>query len=580
MRAPEFLSILLVVALASALNFLARTFAPLPYAPTWGTLVLSVGCYGLVAVPALLVAVFLPRLRRFSTALAAVPFALLVASLVFVSGDRSRSQLVLATLIGLGIGVLVVQVGGRRSLAAATAFCLTVAVGARSFRSLPTAPPGTSVLLIVLDTTATGHLSTYGYDKPTSPTLDALARRSVVYRRAISPAPWTVPAHASIFSGLYASELGFDGMNFTPKKTDGSLAHDLEESGLAAYGISANPLVPIDDDQMLKGFRAVWRGDRLSRPLLVQLLDHLRRDEEFLTRGQQITDLALDWLDRLAPRGKPWFLFLNYADPHAPYRPPRREHDRFAPGVDPQAVAGLTQLYSSGRVALTPAAVSAMRALYDGEIAAMDRALGRLLAELGRRGYDASNLAVIVTADHGESLGEHGLVGHLRGVPDTVLHVPLLVSGPGVTPGEVTTPVQTVQVRATTRALLGLPPLAGIAPALPPWGHAPEYIIAEHPEPRWYFDELRTWNAACDPSPWLGNWVAVERDGVKVVFDDQGRGSTYDLRRDPEENDPQPLVEGDALAQAYEDWHGGEWATARAIPAGKRRVLKSMGYVN
>src|SRR4029077_16110744 len=150
----------------------------------------------------------------------------------------------------------------------------------------------------------------------------------------------------------------------------------------------------------------------------------------------------------------------------------------------------------------------------DAEIAAMDRALGRLFDELARRGYDGEHLLVIVTADHGEALGEHGLVGHLRGRPDTVLHVPLFVTGPGVMPGEVTTPVQTVQLRATVRALLGLGPLATIAPALPPGGEAPLLLITEHPEPRWYFDELRSWNAGFDPAPWTSNWVAVERDGM------------------------------------------------------------------
>src|SRR5438876_8935387 len=145
----------------------------------------------------------------------------------------------------------------------------------------------------------------------------------------------------------------------------------------------------------------------------------------------------------------------------------------------------------------------------------MDRALGRLLDQFSRRGYDATNLLVVVTADHGEALGEHGLIGHLRGLPDTVLHVPLLIAGPGITPGEVTTPVQTVQLRATVRALLGLPRLPTIAPALPPWGEAPSLLISEHPEPRWYFDELCSMDVGFDPGPWAGNWVAVERDGVK-----------------------------------------------------------------
>jgi len=327
------------------------------------------------------------------------------------------------------------------------------------------------------------------------------------------------------------------------------------------------------------GYRELWEGHRLSRPLVLHLLDHLRAREQFLTRGEQITDLALDWLDRLAPHGEPWFLFLNYVDPHIPYRPSREDRERFAPGVDPDMVGDLAQLYGSGRLPLTPEVVAAMRGLYDGEVAGVDRALGRLLDELAQRGYDGSNLLLVVTADHGEALGEHGLIGHLRGLPDTVLHVPLFLSGPGVKPGTVTTPVQTVQLRATLRALLGLPPLTAIAPPLPPWGQAPALIVSEHPEPRWYFDELRSWNAHFDATPLNGNWVAVERDGVKAVFDDRGRGRTYRLADDPDENDPRPLAEAAPLVQAYLAWHQREWGVAPTPSAAKRDALESMGYV-
>jgi len=499
-------------------------------------------------------------------------------SLLFAGGYSSRNVLIAAGLVGFPAGALLCRVGSTRSLAATTALVLVLGAGTR-LRPAATAPKhGPSVLFVVLDTTATGHLSAYGYAKPTTPTLDALAQRSLVYRRAVSPASWTVPAHASMFSGLYPSELGFDGSSFSPQHERGSVASDLEASGRTAYAIAANPLVG-RNAALRAGYRALWRGDHLTRPFLLRLLDGLRWREEVPTRGDQITDLALDWLDRLAPRGKPWFLFLNYVDPHVPYRPPQRERDEFAPGVHPDLVADLTQRYGSGRRPLTPEVTAAMRALYDAEVAAMDRALGRLLDQFSRRGYDAMNLLVVVTADHGEALGEHGLIGHLRGLPDTVLHVPLLIAGPGITPGEVTTPVQTVQLRATVRALLGLPRLPTIAPALPPWGEAPSLLISEHPEPRWYFDELCSMDVGFDPGPWAGNWVAVERDGLKAVFDERGRGRTYRLADDPEENNPRPLAEGAPLVQAYAAWHQRGWAIARAPSADERHALESLGYV-
>ena len=573
---PSYGVLVLTVALATAMRQFARSVAPFPFALRLHGLELTVLLYALSMTPALAVKLLDSNARhtRLARLLLGTPFGLVAMGLL-LAGNHSRGALIAAGLIGFPAGLLLCRVGSARALAAATALFLVLSVGMR-LGPAPRAPAGgPSVLFVVLDTTATGHLSAYGYAKPTTPNLEALARRSLVYRRAVSAASWTVPAHASMFSGLYPSELGFDGSRFSPQGEPGSLAGDLEATGRTAYAISANPVLrttPI----LRAGYRALWQGDRLMRPLLLEFLGSLGWRQEEAARGGQITDLAVDWLDRLAPRGKPWFLFLNYVDTHFPYRPPRRERDQFAPGFDPKVLGD----YLSAERPLPLEIAAELHAVYDAEVAAMDRALGRLLDELSQRGYDATNLLVIVTADHGEALGEHGLVGHLRGLPDTVLHVPLLISGPGITPGEVTTPVQTVQLRATVRALLGLSPLRAIAPALPPWGEAPSLLITEHPELRWYLGELCSLNARFDPSPWAGNWVAVERDGLKVVFNDQGRGRTYRLADDPDENDPRPLAEGASLVQAYTAWHQREWSMARGPSLDQRSALETLGYVH
>jgi arylsulfatase A-like enzyme len=223
-----------------------------------------------------------------------------------------------------------------------------------------------------------------------------------------------------------------------------------------------------------------------------------------------------------------------------------------------------------------------MSALYDGEVAAVDLFVGELLAALHARGYDESNLLVIITADHGESLGNHGFVGHLLGLPDDVLHVPLILVGPHVPSGTITEHVQPLQLRATIRALLGMPAEPAIAPPLPPWGPAPDLLITEHPEPRWYLDGLGNFKKDFEPPPkWRGNWVAVERDGTKVMFDDHGRGATYDLRRDPAENDPQPLAAGAELVEAYRD-RTSRLSKARAPELEQRTIeaLRQLGYVH
>ena len=564
--------------LATAIRIAVRSIAPFPYVPRFESFALSFLIYASSLLPAAVAACLGPRFARVARLLFGVPFGLLAMSLLFAGGHPSSAALFASGLVGFPAGVALARVRRARVLVAVATACVALSV-ATWFRPPAVAPPGApSVLFVVLDTTAVAHLSTYGYAKPTSPTLDALARRSLVYRRAISPASWTIPAHGSIFSGLYPSELGFDGLGFKSSEGAGSIAADAEATGRFAYAISANPLVA-REPALASGFEKMWEGTRLARSLPLQIADELHGYHAFMTSGQQVTDLALDWLDRLAPRGRPWLLFLNYVDPHEPYRPPPHEYDVFARGADADAVARVTRHCAVGTAALTPAITADMRALYDAEIAAMDSALGRLLAELARRGYGSENLLIIVTADHGEALGEHGIVGHLRGLPDTVLHVPLLVSGPGITAGEIVTPVQTVQLRATLRALLGLPPLPAIAPALPPWGEPPTFLVTEHPEPRWYFGELRSCDVPPDVTRWTGNWVAVERDGVKVVFDDAGAGATYRLDVDPDENDARPLGEGAPLMRAYAAWPRHDWTIAGPVSVDQRAALKSIGYL-
>jgi arylsulfatase A-like enzyme len=296
-----------------------------------------------------------------------------------------------------------------------------------------------------------------------------------------------------------------------------------------------------------------------------------------------VTALALDWLDRLSVRKQPWFLFLNYIDPHAPYRPPVREREQFAPGIDPFSVAASTQLYNTGQLALTPQVKHAMSALYDGEVAAADAGLGELLEGLAARGYGDQNLLVVVTSDHGESLGDHGFVGHLLGMPESVLHVPLVLSGLGISPRVVSQPVQPVQLRATLRVILGLPPVPGIASALPPWGEALQLIVSEHRSPRWYVDGLGRWNRTfTTPTEWKTNWVAVERDGVKVVFDDQGQGVAYRLPEDPTESAPLPLTENTALVEAYRKRFRYAARADRSLfelSASDHERLRALGYI-
>jgi arylsulfatase A-like enzyme len=571
-----------VIVLALVTDRVLRALAPFPSASSWDDLAAGAVSYAILTLPAVLALTWAPT-RRAGRWLLGLPFGLVLASAAAAGGASSKIVLAL-----LGAGALVAGIAmGRlrlRVVAAAVALLACVAAwqtAANGWRTADAAAP--SVLLVVLDTVSARHLSTYGYGRPTDPALAALARRGMLYKRAVSTAPWTVPSHASIFTGQYPSELGFDGANFSAPVWPGSLAGDLRQQGFQTVGLTANPGLT-GWPELGNGFDRLWSEHRLAARPAALLVDWLLgREATYQTRGERITDLALDWLDRHSTRGRPWMLFLNYLDAHAPYDPPPRLRDTFAPGAE--HLTADNRPYNTGALPASAATTESMRQLYDAEVAAMDEALGRLLAGLHARGYDQSKLLVVVTADHGESFGEHGFYGHLLGMPDTVLHVPLVLAGYGVPQGVVDESVQPLQIRSTVDTILDLPLSDRAAAPLPPWGSGPEFLISEHPQPKWYLRGLEGLGTPFTPDPrWLGNWTAVEHGGIKVVFDETlTRGGTYDLAADPDETRPQPLGAGRASLDRYRTWRTALAANRPAAPselseAAKER-LRAVGYM-
>jgi len=301
-----------------------------------------------------------------------------------------------------------------------------LAIGALACRETPHTP---SLVLVTLDTTRVDHLSCYGYERATTPHLDAFAGRAVQYQRAWSTSSWTLPAHASLFTGLYPSR---HGAHYMPggdaelgevvrlpiaryvragKLPDGAttLAELLEARGYATGAFVAGPWLH-HTFGLLQGFET--RDDAV---------------EGFGGRpAEAISDAALAWLDGL-PSDQPYFLFANYFDPHAPYEPREtwpdlpRASEPFAPDYD-ALMRGTRELDADQRAIL--------RDRYDAEIRGMDRQLGRLLdAVLSRPGGERT--LVVVTADHGEALGEHGRFGHGFWLSEEQMRVPLLVRYPG-----------------------------------------------------------------------------------------------------------------------------------------------------
>jgi len=337
----------------------------------------------------------------------------------------------------------------------------------RAIAALPAAAAGTpNVLLIVLDTVRAFNLSLYGYGRNTSPSLDALAAGGTTFERAFSTAPWTLPSHASMFTGLWPHEMAADWL--VPLEAGPpTLAEALARHGFLPVGFSGNTNYVSREVGLARGF--VSFEDYVLSPALVlrnsslvrvvsrnRTLRRLIGEEDALGRKSavDINRSVFHWLDQ-RPAGRPFFAFINYYDAHRPYLPPAPYDRMFVPpGTNPDP--RLHRTGQPGDDAKTETTAGAENA-YDGGLAWLDSQLGVLLAELERRGLMDSTL-IIITSDHGEEFGEHGVFDHGNSLFRQAVQVPLVLHYPGHVPAgaRVTTPVSLRDLPMTVLDLVGL----------------------------------------------------------------------------------------------------------------------------
>jgi arylsulfatase A-like enzyme len=343
-----------------------------------------------------------------------------------------------------------------------------------------------NVVFIVLDTTAADHLSLNGYSRRTSLTLDGLARRGIRFERARATSSWTLPSHASFFTGRWPHELSAGWL--TPlDATYPTLAEYLGFKGFATAGFAANLFYCGADTGLARGFTRyrdyIFPG--LSALKMASLIDRpiegLRAIDDYLRMRIDSTlfhDLIskfdagrrkpaavvnrefLDWLSRRDQPGRPFFAFLNYFDVHSPYKLPDGGIHRFGAGPRTGREVELIERWRTvDKRGLSSQEISFVRDAYDDCIADLDEQLGRLIDELERRGV-LEQTWLITTSDHGESFGEQpGIFNHGTSLYQAQLHVPLLVVPPTVRhqpPRVVTETVSLRDLPSTIVDLLGL----------------------------------------------------------------------------------------------------------------------------
>jgi len=317
-------------------------------------------------------------------------------------------------------------------------------------------PPEDSpnVLFIVLDTVRADRLSLYGYQRRTTPTLERMAKGGIRFDGARATAPWTLPSHASLFTGRWPHELGVQWL--TPLRGDfPMLAQYLGSHGYATAGFVDNTLYCSYDAGLDSGFThyedyILAKLGPLQTAILVDKVLRMlfsldfRYDgavhfslREFVQRwfynnfrrgAQSVNRGFLEWLARRPEPARPFFVFLNYYDAHSPYKLPEGATHRFA--RMPETRDELRIIYDHWNdfdpMTLPQHYVALARDCYDNCLAYLDERLGELFDDLQRRGVLDRTL-VVITADHGEGLGEHDLFDHGESLYRTEVRVPLLI---------------------------------------------------------------------------------------------------------------------------------------------------------
>jgi len=419
-----------------------------------------------------------------------------------------------------------------------------------------------NIILITLDTTRADRLGCYGYRRRTSPNIDKLAEKSILYTRAIAPSSWTLPSHASLFTGKFTSSHGArydpDGPLLLTNAIKGPKSWD----AYRARGLAQNEVTLAE---MLRdtGYTTAAEvgGPWLKRVFgLNKGFDYYNDSQISTVNGRlanQVTASALNWLKRA--REKEFFLFLNYFDPHGPYNPPEAFALRFLP----------KDMYFAGRKP-TPAESSA---LYDAEILYMDHYIGQFLQKLKDDNlYD--NTLIIVTSDHGELFGEHGKFGHGHYLYQEELHVPLLIKYPA---GEMSPKRMDLQLQLTD-ILPMICERVGIAIPGNIQGTSPSQI--KHP--------IIAETYPLTPFSKDGSWQSIFEGDFKFIWNSKDQHMLFNLKDDPEEKINiigQDSKRTEGMMTQLKQYLAKLPKPGLAVPSGEpddqtKEALKSLGYVN
>ncbi len=407
---------------------------------------------------------------------------------------KDSSTSILAGLVGIGAA-------------------LALACGAAE--RAPAPPPATNLLWVSLDTLRADRLGCYGYERATTPTLDALAARGVRFEDACATSPWTMPSHASMFTGRYPSRAGI--VSFTTKlRTDvPHVAELLRDQGFQTTAVVSNHAVTLHG--LERGFDVFTYVERDPSPA-----------------PSDVTPTAIRQLEALDP-DRPFFALVHYNAVHARYRARKKYVREFVEDYEGSITGRNAQFLAhvTGERPFTAADVAHLSNLYDAALRQLDDQLKELFAYLDGRALLEETL-VVITSDHGEEFFDHDGVSHGMTQHQELVRVPMILLGAGVPAGRVVQePVSLIDLLPTSLERLGLPVPEGMdgLSLVETWRDEDAL-----PERLLYFE------ANCEPPAGPvaildpGTTRAIRDERYKLLYDlEHGPLALYDLESDPNE---------------------------------------------
>lgn len=283
-----------------------------------------------------------------------------------------------------------------------------------------------NVVFLSVDTLRADRLGAYGYPLDTSPTLDGFAEKALLFEDAVCEIPLTNPSFGAMLSGRYPRMTGTTRNGLRMPTAVPLVAEQFQKAGYYTFCVQSNWTLKDKLSGLGRGFD-IYDDDFHKKRWGIMKAE---RD------GDEVTRLALKYLEERA-EGKPFFAWIHYSDPHAPYK----LHKEFRPG---------------GKIPWRADNKDKVRAKYDSEVAFTDNEIATILAEL------PENTRVLFVGDHGESLYEHDYLGHGRRVHQTNMHIPLMIHMPDLEPKRSNAPVRGIDVGPTLLGMAGLPKLSGM----------------------------------------------------------------------------------------------------------------------